>query len=540
MSTENDEIDTFSNDSEDEHITGEETIQYFPITSPNTPFPSLVDALAHDQSIHGFNLIDHIPSTSNNDFYEETIVIINKCRTFVQKSQGSDLDIDTLKTFLASKEVNEEDYFRPVLDDDAFLMYIDDLEDIKDSQQSSPVAPADSSPSETISQLQMKILALEQQLTKASSYVSNILNEKQDLTPSSVQTGPDNDTYYFSSYSHSSIHETMLRDSVRTEAYQNAILNNSQLFKDKIVMDIGCGTGILSLFAAKAGAKKVIAIDASDMYKEAREIVLLNGYQDVISVVHGKVEDLIENKGGEKLPLEEGEQVDVVISEWMGYGLFFETMLPSVMVVRDALMNKESGTMWPSRSILFLEGAKDSKIEYWSNVYGFNMNVMKDRVVKELRKDAEVEIVNAKDIVTNRDQVIVHDLNTCKDEELDFGVPFELKPNSDLDSCQIDKLVISFDIEFNTRGSAPTSFSTGCQTKPTHWKQTTLWFNPYDGVPVLASNEILKGTFHMERNDVNPRDMDFLVRWDVGSYPEIGSVFANRMSGTIMSKLSSN
>jgi SAM-dependent methyltransferase len=305
-------------------------------------------------------------------------------------------------------------------------------------------------------------------------------------------------------------------------------------------MDIGCGTGILSLFAAKAGAKKVIAIDASDMYKEAREIVLLNGYQDVISVVHGKVEDLIEKKGGEKLPLEEGEQVDVVISEWMGYGLFFETMLPSVMVVRDALMNKESGTMWPSRSILFLEGAKDSKIEYWSNVYGFNMNVMKDRVVKELRKDAEVEIVNAKDIVTNRDQVIVHDLNTCKDEELDFEVPFELKPNSDLDSCQIDKLVISFDIDFNTRNSAPTSFSTGCQTKPTHWKQTTLWFNPYDGVPVLASNEILKGTFHMERNDVNPRDMDFLVRWDVGSYPEIGSVFAKRMSGTIMSKLSSN
>lgn len=541
MSTENSEIDTFSNDSEDEQITGEETIQYYPITSPNTPFSSLVDALAHDQSSHGFNLIDHLPSTSNNDFYEQTIVIINKCRTFVQKSQGSDLDIETLNTFLASKEGNDEDYFRPILEDDAFLMYIDDLEDIKDSKQSDSVTPADSSSDETVGQLQMKILALEQQLAQASSYMTNMFNEKQDVNPSSAPTGPDNDTYYFSSYSHSSIHETMLRDSIRTEAYQNAIMNNPQLFKDKVVMDIGCGTGILSLFAAKAGAKKVIAIDASDMYKEAREIVQLNGYQDIIHVVHGKVEDLIENKVEEKLPLEEGEQVDVVISEWMGYGLFFETMLPSVMVVRDALMNKESGTMWPSRSILFLEGAKDPKIEYWSNVYGFNMSVMKDRVVKELRKDAEVEIVNAEDIVTNRDEVIVHDLNTCKDEELDFEVPFELKPkNSDLDSYQIDKLVISFDIDFSARGSVPTSFSTGCQTKPTHWKQTTLWFNPYDGVPTLASNEVLKGTFRMERNDVNPRDMDFLVQWEVGSYAKNGSAFAKRMGGTIMSKLSSN
>ena len=47
------------------------------------------------------------------------------------------------------------------------------------------------------------------------------------------------------------IHEEMLKDSVRTRAYMNAILNNKHAFKDKVVLDIGCGTGILSLFAAK-------------------------------------------------------------------------------------------------------------------------------------------------------------------------------------------------------------------------------------------------------------------------------------------------
>ena len=38
---------------------------------------------------------------------------------------------------------------------------------------------------------------------------------------------------------------------MRTRSYMNAILNNGYLFKDKVVLDIGCGTGILSLFCAK-------------------------------------------------------------------------------------------------------------------------------------------------------------------------------------------------------------------------------------------------------------------------------------------------
>lgn len=43
----------------------------------------------------------------------------------------------------------------------------------------------------------------------------------------------------------------MLKDSVRTRTYMNSIMNNAFMFKDKIVLDIGCGTGILSLFSAK-------------------------------------------------------------------------------------------------------------------------------------------------------------------------------------------------------------------------------------------------------------------------------------------------
>jgi protein arginine N-methyltransferase 1 len=52
----------------------------------------------------------------------------------------------------------------------------------------------------------------------------------------------------------------------------NSILQNKDAFKDKIVLDVGCGTGILSLFAAKAGAKLVIAVDMSDVIDQAIQI----------------------------------------------------------------------------------------------------------------------------------------------------------------------------------------------------------------------------------------------------------------------------
>ena len=56
------------------------------------------------------------------------------------------------------------------------------------------------------------------------------------------------------------IHEEMLKDKIRTGSYQDAIVNNPRLFKGKTVLDVGCGTGILAMFAAKAGAAHVVGV----------------------------------------------------------------------------------------------------------------------------------------------------------------------------------------------------------------------------------------------------------------------------------------
>lgn len=65
---------------------------------------------------------------------------------------------------------------------------------------------------------------------------------------------------------------------MRTKTYMNSILRNGHLFKDKVVLDVGCGTGILSLFAAKAGAKHVYGIDMSAIAEQAKIIVRDNGH----------------------------------------------------------------------------------------------------------------------------------------------------------------------------------------------------------------------------------------------------------------------
>jgi len=84
----------------------------------------------------------------------------------------------------------------------------------------------------------------------------------------------------------------MLKDQIRTKTYRDAIEKNFYDFKDKIVMDIGAGTGILSIFAARAGAKHVYAIENAEIAHFARDIIKKNGYADKITVLKGKMEEI--------------------------------------------------------------------------------------------------------------------------------------------------------------------------------------------------------------------------------------------------------
>ena len=161
--------------------------------------------------------------------------------------------------------------------------------------------------------------------------------------------------------------ESMLRDSVRCKAFQRAIAD--AVTPDCTVLDIGAGTGILSLFAALAGAKAIYAVEQTEIAKVARQIVAENGYSDRITVIQGDIASIT-------LP----EKVDIIVSEWLGgYGVD-ENLLPVVLQARDRWL-KPGGHMIPESVTAWMAPADDERlqqeVDFWrSEPYGIDLDLI--------------------------------------------------------------------------------------------------------------------------------------------------------------------
>jgi protein arginine N-methyltransferase 1 len=123
-------------------------------------------------------------------------------------------------------------------------------------------------------------------------------------------------------------------------------------------------------FAVKAGAKHVIGVDMSTIIEKAKEIVAANGMSDKITLLQGKMEEVV-------LPF---DKVDIIISEWMGYFLLYESMLDTVLYARDKYLVKD-GLIFPDKATIFLAGIEDGdykeeKIGCKSNHYANRRTTM--------------------------------------------------------------------------------------------------------------------------------------------------------------------
>lgn len=304
--------------------------------------------------------------------------------------------------------------------------------------------------------------------------------------------------HYFSSYDHYGIHEEMLQDTVRTLSYRNAIVQNKDMFKDKIVLDVGCGTGILSMFAAKNGAKHVIGVDMSSVIEMAKQIVELNGLSDKITLLRGKVEDV-------ELPY---PKVDIIISEWMGYFLLYESMLDTVLYARDRYL-VEGGLIFPDKCSIHIAGIEDSqykgeKINYWQDVYGFDYSPFMPLVMRE----PLVDTVDHTAVNTTRHKLIEFDLNTVTIPDLAFSKNFKVEAKR---QDFINGLISWFDIEFPApKGEKPVTFSTGAHAPYTHWKQTVFYLE--DDLEA-ETGDVLEGRLTCIPNKANNRDLDIKIKY---------------------------
>lgn len=265
------------------------------------------------------------------------------------------------------------------------------------------------------------------------------------------------------------LHRAMLADSARTEAYRAFMLENLHLFKDKAVLDLGCGTSILSLFSAEAGAKIVYAVDQSEeIINKAREIVFRNGKQDTVVLLHGRIQDIT-------LPV---EQVDIIVSEWMGYCLLYEAMFDSVIYARDRYL-KPNGLMVPAQSTLYIAPFchpeyRASRVDFWDNVYGYDMGCFKPEVLRNVDVDNSLEKTH---IAAQRSPFLILDHYKATVADLSFqSIPFSFTLHRDING-PIDGFAIWFDVTFSApdpSSSSTTSnlvLSTGPEDIPTHWRQ---------------------------------------------------------------------
>ncbi|KAK3004581.1 hypothetical protein RJ639_018542 [Escallonia herrerae] len=361
-------------------------------------------------------------------------------------------------------------------------------------------------------------------IEEAATGSSNLEEDSATCEPDDSILGSDKTSadYYFDSYSHFGtiaspirIHEVylllayfplqeMLKDVVRTKTYQNVIYKNSFLFKDKVVLDVGAGTGILSLFCAKAGAKHVYAVECSQMADMAQEIVKVNGFSSgnaicsFITVLKGKIEEI-------ELPV---GQVDIIISEWMGYFLLYENMLNTVLYARDKWL-VSNGLVLPDKASLYLTAIEDAeykedKIEFWNNVYGFDMSCIR----KQSMMEPLVDTVDQNQIVTNSQLLKTMNISKMTAGDASFTAPFKLVAERD---DYIHALVAYFDVSF-TNCHKLTGFSTGPKSRATHWKQTVLYL---EEVLTICQGETIVGSMTVAQNKKNPRDVDITLKYSL-------------------------
>jgi len=309
---------------------------------------------------------------------------------------------------------------------------------------------------------------------------------------------------YFQFYGYLSQQQNMMQDYIRTSTYQSAILQNASEFKGKVVLDVGAGTGILSYFAIQAGARKVYAVEASNMAQYAKELAKSNKSCDSVEVISGKIEEI-------SLP----EDVDIIISEPMGYMLFNERMLETYLHAKKWL--KPGGNMYPTKGDLYIAPFTDDalfmehfgKSSFWcqTSFYGVNLTSLRQAALQEYFRQPIVDTFDVRILMA---KPCIHSTNflTTSEEQLqNIHIPLQYTM---LMTGTLHGLAFWFDVAF-LGASNHVYLSTAPQEPLTHWYQVRCLFpNP---VFVRAGQKV-SGSVTLHANQRQSYDVEMEITLD--------------------------
>ncbi|EOY06511.1 hypothetical protein SCA6_015819 [Theobroma cacao] len=300
---------------------------------------------------------------------------------------------------------------------------------------------------------------------------------------------PSSAKMYFHYYGQLLHQQNMLQDYVRTGTYYAAVIENRADFTGHVVVDVGAGSGILSLFAAQAGAKHVYAVEASEMAEYARKLIAGNPtLGQRITVIKGKIEEV-------ELP----EKADILISEPMGTLLVNERMLESYIIARDRFL-VPNGKMFPSigrihmapfsDEYLFVEIANKALFWQQQNYYGVDLTPLYGSAFQGYFSQPVVDAFDPR-LLVSPPMCHVIDFTEVKEEDL-YEIDIPLKFTASV-GTRVHGLACWFDVLFN--GSTVQRWLTTAPGAPTtHWYQIRCVLS--QPIYVMAGQEIT-GRLHM-------------------------------------------
>jgi SAM-dependent methyltransferase len=260
-------------------------------------------------------------------------------------------------------------------------------------------------------------------------------------------------------YAELDVHRTMICDRVRTDAFRRAIAEVVR--PGDVVLDVGAGSGILSIFAARAGASRVYAVEATTIAALADQLVATNGLSDIVRVLQDDAQNV-------ELP----EQVDVVVSEWLGGFGIDEGMLVPVVTARDRWL-KPGGTMIPQSVTAWTALVNDryiaDAVEFLRSCpYGVQLGRLAEMTVNEINYSGTFRHLSAEDQRSEAAALWTTDAGRVTFDAAraphvaEVALPVR-------DRGRANALALWFSAEL----AAGVSLSIGPADPPTHWGMTT-------------------------------------------------------------------
>lgn len=255
-------------------------------------------------------------------------------------------------------------------------------------------------------------------------------------------------------YDYLSVHQEMLEDNDRLCFFYDGL--KEKLLPGQTVLDIGTGTGILAIMAAKLGAERVYAIDKSKIIEIAKAIAIKN------KVFH-KIQFIRSDSFNARLP----EKVDLIVSEMIGHCGFEEHCLT---IFEDAQKRflKKNGIIIPSELNLyavpiFSQKLKGQKNYYNQKLFGIDMSLVFEKSIENIF----VEEIDEESFLANPQKVVSFKFFLPYEKQFSFSQKFPLFETGELNGVAL---------WFETKLGNSLKLNSGPFGSNSHWKTSVLYF----------------------------------------------------------------